>query len=47
MFTRVHHLGILSLRVWFVTFVVPFIALRKLLKLGFSVLPLWSQLLVF
>jgi hypothetical protein len=43
----VHHLGILSLRVWFVTFVAPFMALSKLLGLDFSVLPLWSQLLVF
>jgi hypothetical protein len=40
-------LGILSLRVWFVTFVALFMALTKLLGLGFSVLPLWSQLLVF
>jgi hypothetical protein len=47
MFTCVHHLGILSLRVWFVTFVAPFMALSKLLGFGFSVLPLWSQLLFF
>jgi hypothetical protein len=47
MFTCVHHLGILFLRVWFVTFVAPFIALSRLLKLGFSILPLWSQMLVF
>jgi hypothetical protein len=47
MFTCVHHLGILFLRAWFVTFVAPFMALSRLLGLGFSVLPLWSQLLVF
>jgi hypothetical protein len=41
------HLGILSLRAWFVIFVAPFMALSRLLGLGFSVLPLWSQLLVF
>jgi hypothetical protein len=29
MFACTHHLGILSLRVWFVTFVAPFIALSK------------------
>jgi hypothetical protein len=46
MFTCVHHLGILSLRVWLVTFVAPFMALNTLLGLGFSVLPLWSRLLV-
>jgi hypothetical protein len=40
MFTCVHHLGILSLRAWFVTFVAPFIPLSRLLRLGFSVLPL-------
>jgi hypothetical protein len=40
MFTYVHHLGILCLRVWFVTFVAPFMALSKLLRLGFNVLPL-------
>jgi hypothetical protein len=42
MFTCVHHLGILSLRVWFVTFVAPFMTLSRLLELDFSVLPLWS-----
>jgi hypothetical protein len=47
MFTCVHHLGILSLRAWFITFVAPFMALTRLLGLGFSVLPLWSQLLIF
>jgi hypothetical protein len=47
MFTSVHHLGILSLRVWFVTFVAPFVALSRLLVLGFSILPMWSQLLFF
>jgi hypothetical protein len=46
MFTYVHHMGILSLMVWFVTFVALFMALSRLLGLGFSVLPLWSQLLV-
>jgi hypothetical protein len=46
-FVCVHHLGILSLRVWFVTFTAPFIALSRLLMLDFSVLPLWSLLLVF
>jgi hypothetical protein len=46
-FICIHHLGILSLRVWFVTFIAPFMALSRLLRLGFSVLPLWSQLLVF
>jgi hypothetical protein len=47
MFTCIHHLGILSLRVWFVTFIALFMALSRLLGLDFSVLPLWSQLLVF
>jgi hypothetical protein len=47
MFTCAHHLGILSLRVWFATFVAPFIALSRLLALGFIVLPPWSLLLVF
>jgi hypothetical protein len=47
MFTCIHHLGILSLRVWFVTFVALFMALSRLLSLGFSILPRWSQLLVF
>jgi hypothetical protein len=47
MFTCIHHLGILSLRAWFVTFVAPFMALSRLLGLGFNVLSLWSQLLVF
>jgi hypothetical protein len=46
-FVCVHHLGILSLGVWFVTFTAPFIALSRLLMLDFSVLPLWSLLLVF
>jgi hypothetical protein len=31
------------LTVWFVTFVAPFIVLSRLLKLGFSAFPLWSQ----
>jgi hypothetical protein len=47
MFICIHHLGILSLRVWFVTFVAPFMALSRLIRLGFSFLPLWSHLLVF
>jgi hypothetical protein len=47
MFTYVHHLDILSLRVWFVTFVTPFMALSRLLALSFSVLPMWPLLLVF
>jgi hypothetical protein len=46
-FTCVHHLDILSLRAWFINFVAPFMALSRLLGLDFSVLPLWSQLLVF
>jgi hypothetical protein len=37
----------LSLRVWFVTFINPFMAISKLLGLGFNILPLWSQLLIF
>jgi hypothetical protein len=40
MFTCVHHLGILSLKVWFVTFVAPFMALSRLRRLGFCVLSL-------
>jgi hypothetical protein len=47
MFTCIHHQDILSLRAWFIIFVAPFMPLSKLLGLGFSVLPLWSQLLVF
>jgi hypothetical protein len=47
MFTCVHHLGIISLRAWFVIFVAPFMALSRLLRLDFNVLPLWSQLLIF
>jgi hypothetical protein len=47
MFTCIHHLGILSMRVWFVIFIALFMALSMLLGLGFSVLPLWSQPLVF
>jgi hypothetical protein len=47
MFTCVHHLGILFLRVCFVTFVAPLMALSRLLGLGFSYLPLWSQELIF
>jgi hypothetical protein len=47
MFKCAHHLGILSLRAWFVTFVAHFMALSRLLVFGFSVLPLWSLLLVF
>jgi hypothetical protein len=39
-FTSVHHLGILSLRVWSVTFIAPFMTLNRLLELGFNVLPL-------
>jgi hypothetical protein len=39
-FTGVHHLGILSLRVWSVTFIASFMTLNRLLELGFSVLPL-------
>jgi hypothetical protein len=41
MFTCAHHLGIMSLRVWFVTFIAPFMALSRLLVLGFSTLPLF------
>jgi hypothetical protein len=37
----------LFLRVWFVTFVTPFMALSRLLGFGFSALLLWSQLLFF
>jgi hypothetical protein len=47
MFTCAHHLGILSLRVWFVTFVTSFMTLSRLLVLGFCILLLWSLLLVF
>jgi hypothetical protein len=39
--------GYSALRAWFVIFVAPFMALSRLLGLGFSVLPLWPQLLVF
>jgi hypothetical protein len=46
-FTCVHHLGVQSLMVWFVTFVTPFMVLCRLLRLGFSVLLLWPQQLVF
>jgi hypothetical protein len=44
MFTCIHHLGIMSVRVWFVTFVALFMVLSRLLRLGFSALPLSSQL---
>jgi hypothetical protein len=37
MFTRVHHLGILFMRVWFVTLIAPFMAWSRLLGLGFRV----------
>jgi hypothetical protein len=47
MFTCIHHLGILSPRAWFVTFIAPSMVLRRLLGFDFSVLPLWSQQLVF
>jgi hypothetical protein len=46
-FTCIHHLGILSLRVWFVTYIAPFTVLRRLLRLDFSALPLQSQLQIF
>jgi hypothetical protein len=36
MFTCVHRLSILFLRVWFITFVAPFMTLSRLLELGFS-----------
>jgi hypothetical protein len=35
-----HHLGIQSLRVWFVIFVAFFMALSRLIGLGFNVLAL-------
>jgi hypothetical protein len=39
-------LGIMFLRVCFVTFIAPFMVLSRLLRLGFNALPLWSQQLV-
>jgi hypothetical protein len=36
MFICIHHLGILFLRVWFVSFVTLFMALSRLLGLDFS-----------
>jgi hypothetical protein len=40
MFTCVHHLGIMSLRVWFIIFFAPFMVLSRLLKLDFNALAL-------
>jgi hypothetical protein len=46
-FTCVHRLGILFMRVLYVTFVAPIMVLSRLLELDFNILLLWSQLLIF